>query len=77
MDLVRHSRGFSMTDRLSAEDLALAGKAECGCVHHVEEGIPCEHDLALRYKKEKARMLATHEYVTRALENVGDRTINK
>lgn len=23
------------------------GKANCGCVHHAEEGIPCEHDLAL------------------------------
>ena len=23
------------------------GKANCGCVHHAEEGIPCEHDLEL------------------------------
>lgn len=22
------------------------GKADCGCVYHVEEGIPCEHDYA-------------------------------
>jgi hypothetical protein len=21
------------------------GKADCGCVHHAEDGIPCEHDL--------------------------------
>ena len=25
----------------------LAGRASCGCVHHAEEGIPCEHDLAM------------------------------
>ena len=25
----------------------IAGKANCGCVHHAEEGIPCEHDIAL------------------------------
>ena len=25
-----------------------AGKARCGCVYHAEQGIPCEHDLALR-----------------------------
>lgn len=24
-----------------------AGKAKCGCTHHAEDGIPCEHDLAL------------------------------
>jgi hypothetical protein len=23
------------------------GKANCGCVHHAEDGVPCEHDLAL------------------------------
>jgi hypothetical protein len=25
---------------------SLAGRADCGCVHHAEQGIPCEHDLA-------------------------------
>mgnify|MGYP003394444004 CR=1 FL=1 len=29
------------------EQLAVAGKANCGCVYHAEEGIPCPHDLAL------------------------------
>jgi hypothetical protein len=28
-------------------DEAIAGKAQCGCVYHAEEGIPCEHDRAL------------------------------
>lgn len=23
------------------------GKADCGCVYSAEEGIPCQHDLAL------------------------------
>ena len=23
------------------------GKADCGCYYHAEDGIPCEHDLAL------------------------------
>lgn len=23
------------------------GKANCGCVYHAEDGIPCEHDLEL------------------------------
>jgi hypothetical protein len=23
----------------------IVGKAQCGCVYHAEEGIPCEHDL--------------------------------
>lgn len=26
---------------------SVAGKANCGCVYHAEDGIPCEHDLAL------------------------------
>jgi hypothetical protein len=25
----------------------IAGKANCGCVYHADEGTPCEHDLAL------------------------------
>jgi hypothetical protein len=25
----------------------VTGQAKCGCVHHAEEGVPCEHDLAL------------------------------
>lgn len=24
--------------------------AACGCVYHAEQGIPCEHDLALRFR---------------------------
>jgi hypothetical protein len=24
-----------------------AGKAQCGCVYHAEDGIPCEHDREL------------------------------
>lgn len=26
---------------------AVTGKATCNCVYHAEQGIPCEHDLAL------------------------------
>lgn len=25
----------------------IAGEADCGCVYHAEDGIPCEHDKAL------------------------------
>jgi len=25
----------------------IVGIASCGCVYHAEEGIPCEHDIAL------------------------------
>jgi hypothetical protein len=25
--------------------------ANCGCVHHAEEGIPCEHDIALALRR--------------------------
>jgi hypothetical protein len=28
-----------------------AGKANCGCVYHAEEGIACEHDIALANKE--------------------------
>ena len=29
-------------------DQDIIGTANCGCVYHAEQGIPCEHDLALR-----------------------------
>lgn len=25
----------------------IVGIAPCGCIYHAEEGIPCEHDIAL------------------------------
>ncbi len=28
-----------------------AGTAKCGCWYHAEQGIPCEHDLALQSQK--------------------------
>ena len=28
-------------------DLRIAGQANCGCVHHAEQGIPCLHDFQL------------------------------
>lgn len=39
---------------LSAEQIweDIVGKANCGCVYHAEEGIPCEHDIALYLGKE-------------------------
>jgi hypothetical protein len=30
--------------------VSIAGKAQCGCVYHAEEGLPCPHDLALATK---------------------------
>ncbi len=27
-------------------DAELSAQANCGCVHHAEDGIPCPHDLA-------------------------------
>lgn len=30
--------------------LAIAGKADCGCVYHAEDGIPCPHDIELAKK---------------------------
>lgn len=27
--------------------IQIAGQAKCGCVHHAEEGLSCEHDLRL------------------------------
>lgn len=35
-----------MTRQFTAAELAVAGKACCGCVYHAEQGIPCKHDLA-------------------------------
>jgi hypothetical protein len=29
------------------QDHKIAGKAKCGCWYHAEDGIPCEHDIAL------------------------------
>lgn len=29
----------------------IVGIASCGCVYHAEEGIPCEHDIALAKKR--------------------------
>jgi hypothetical protein len=28
-------------------DYEVAGRAQCGCVYHAEEGVPCVHDLEL------------------------------
>ncbi|MEK7576358.1 MAG: hypothetical protein AAB482_01555 [Patescibacteria group bacterium] len=30
-----------------AADLAIVGRANCGCWYSAEQGIPCEHDIAL------------------------------
>ena len=32
---------------ITEQEMATAGKANCGCVFHAEDGIPCRHDLAL------------------------------
>lgn len=37
----------------------IAGKANCGCVYHAEEGIPCPHDIALA---EKSKQTAFYEW---------------
>lgn len=37
----------AMLDPNSEPARRVVGQAKCGCVHHAEEGIPCEHDLAL------------------------------
>ena len=31
----------------------IAGKANCGCVYHAEEGIACPHDLELTTNNKK------------------------
>lgn len=36
-----------LSDLSQNEREAIAGMATCGCWHHAEQGIPCEHDLAL------------------------------
>ncbi len=31
-------------------DSSIAGKANCGCVHHAQGSIPCEHDIDLAFQ---------------------------
>lgn len=40
---------------LSAEDIQsnIVGKANCGCVYHAEEGLPCPHDVKLWNESQK------------------------
>ena len=35
----------------------LVARADCGCVYHAEQGIPCEHDLALAHRNSFAGSL--------------------
>ena len=48
-DTLRESMRVVIGEELEmpALDMAVIGKADCGCVHHAEDGIACEHDLAL------------------------------
>ena len=39
-------------------EMAVAGKVECGCWYHAEDGIPCVHDLESIYPADKARMIS-------------------
>lgn len=60
IDPDRHEREefFNTRDEVHAAILkhvnfdpkSLAGQANCGCHYHAEDGIPCEHDLALARK---------------------------
>jgi len=36
-----------LQDLSDTEREAIAGMASCGCWYYAEQGIPCEHDLAL------------------------------
>jgi|GEM_PF-5650741 len=49
-DLVRsHLKVFNviLESPESPQREVIAGQAQCGCVYHAEQGIPCEHDKAL------------------------------
>jgi hypothetical protein len=37
---------------MSNKPYNICGIANCGCVHHAEQGIPCEHDFALAQRRE-------------------------
>ena len=39
--------GAPLGGHCRACDEEIVGKANCGCVHHAEEGIPCRHDIIL------------------------------
>jgi hypothetical protein len=43
----KHDQVEFLAYYLEALKSSVAGKANCGCVHYAEDGIPCEHDLAL------------------------------
>lgn len=38
---------------LPVTDGELGQQADCGCVYHAEDGIPCPHDLELAYRRGK------------------------
>ena len=42
-----HDRAEFLVYYLEELKSKVAAKANCGCVYHAEQGIPCEHDLAL------------------------------
>ncbi len=45
LPIFHHDNGIP----LSAEEIQnnIVGKANCGCVYHAEEGLPCVHDVEL------------------------------
>lgn len=44
---VRFFPGRAHGVREAAPAPEIAGRANCGCVYHAEQGIPCKHDLEL------------------------------
>jgi hypothetical protein len=47
-----HDRAEFLVYYLEELKSKVVAKANCGCVYHAEEGIPCEHDLALLEQNE-------------------------
>jgi uncharacterized protein YbaR (Trm112 family) len=42
-----NNKNRELAEKLLRKDESVIAKANCGCVHHAEEGIPCLHDIAL------------------------------
>lgn len=47
LERLTYDRNRELARKLLNNDPSVVGKAKCGCHYHAEEGIACEHDIAL------------------------------
>lgn len=45
-------RNRELAQKLLRNDDSIVAKANCGCVYHAEQGIPCIHDISLARRQQ-------------------------